>query len=137
MSSGTYAAVKRWRAKNHDKWMAQCKRNRQKHRDVRNAAKRRYYAKYPEKIKQQRLEYRQRKQQVYDSLKLDGCSQCGEKDVRCLEWHHIIPVGGRDKRIPINSTLSLEKLVKTLDGCILLCANCHAKSHRPLSYAKI
>ena len=62
------------------------------------------------------------------SLKSDlGCSTCGEKDPRCLEFHHRDP---ETKRFNLTShgcrTKSLDDEVKK---CIVLCANCHAKLH--------
>lgn len=52
---------------------------------------------------------------------------CGEKDVACLDFHHL-----RDKEFNIANeikNLSIDNLKKEIDKCIVLCANCHRKLH--------
>ena len=57
-----------------------------------------------------------------------GCVRCGEKDVRCLSFHH-----ERDKYAEISDMvsrgLSWVRIMAEIEKCILLCANCHCKEH--------
>jgi hypothetical protein len=57
-----------------------------------------------------------------------GCVRCGEKDIRCLVFHHI-----RDKSYGISQMahrgFAKETILAELEKCIVLCANCHSKEH--------
>lgn len=62
------------------------------------------------------------------SLKGGSCNYCGyNKCMSALEFHHIY----NDKEIQISKLKGyrLEKILKELDKCILLCSNCHSKEH--------
>lgn len=61
-----------------------------------------------------------------------GCVICGEKDPRCLDFHH------RDPTTKIHNVShlinSMDAMLKEMDKCDLLCANCHRKlgrNHEP------
>lgn len=59
-------------------------------------------------------------------LNSNGCTDCGEKDIRCLEFDHINPEEkafniGEGYRKP-RSILSQE-----INKCQIVCANCHRK----------
>ena len=63
------------------------------------------------------------------------CSECGyDKCIRALQFHHLDPnekdfgIGGK--------SVSLEKLKKEVDKCILVCGNCHAEIHEGLRSIK-
>lgn len=68
------------------------------------------------------------------SLK-NKCSICGEKRYWCLDFHHLNP----DKKTmdiskySISGTASFEtkqnRILKELEGCIVVCANCHRDIH--------
>lgn len=64
--------------------------------------------------------------------KLGGkCSRCGyNKCLSALDVHHLNP---QNKTIKFsNSGLTLnDKVLKELEECILLCANCHREEHSP------
>jgi len=58
------------------------------------------------------------------------CSFCWySRCLSALEFHHI---DVSRKEFNISSTTNLEKAKKELDGCILLCANCHREAHQGL-----
>jgi len=59
------------------------------------------------------------------------CVGCGyDKCVRALQFHHLNP---NEKEFGIGSkSVSLEKLKKEVDKCILVCSNCHAEIHEGL-----
>lgn len=64
-------------------------------------------------------------------LKGGGCNKCGyAKNYSALHFHHL-----SEKSFPLDSrnigNRSLESLLKELDKCELLCANCHAEVHNP------
>ena len=57
-----------------------------------------------------------------------SCVVCGESDVACLTFHHRVP-GEKDFAIGDLRKLGLSwpKLLRELQKCDCLCANCHAK----------
>lgn len=61
------------------------------------------------------------------------CEKCGyNHNIAALDFHHLNP---KEKEFAIDlrkfSNMSLEKLQKELDKCILVCANCHRELHNP------
>jgi predicted transcriptional regulator len=58
---------------------------------------------------------------------------CGyNKSVRSLGFHHIDP---REKDFSISGkTISLDKMKKELDKCLLVCNNCHGEIHEEIDY---
>lgn len=54
------------------------------------------------------------------------CANCPENDIRCLDFHHVDP-SNKKYNIGHDSNLSLVTMVKEIEKCILLCANCHRK----------
>lgn len=91
---------------------------------------------YNDKVKNRNTTYTQykkadlRKKELIN-LKGGGCSKCGyNKNYAALDFHHL-----RDKEFPLDSrnigNRSLPSLLKELDKCILLCANCHREEHYP------
>ena len=59
-----------------------------------------------------------------------GCCRCPEKDIACLDFHHIDPA---TKKYTIAHMITSGKSIKTIEAeiekCIVLCRNCHAKHH--------
>lgn len=58
-----------------------------------------------------------------------SCKNCGYSKCRtALEFHHIDP---KEKEITPSKVFSRkwESIIKELDKCILLCANCHREVH--------
>ena len=62
--------------------------------------------------------------------RLSQCSNCSEKDIACLDFHH---VDNLEKSFNISIALqlgvSMSILKKELRKCIILCSNCHRKLH--------
>lgn len=56
-----------------------------------------------------------------------SCSKCGEDHPACIQFHH----HNDDKEFNIAELVgaSKEKLLKEIDKCTVLCANCHFKLH--------
>lgn len=61
-------------------------------------------------------------------FKSKGCLICDEKDVCCLDFHHL-----SDKENEISNMagtgVSWNAILKEISKCILVCANCHRKIH--------
>lgn len=61
------------------------------------------------------------------------CSYCGEDADCCLEFHHINPKEKLFSLRSINeSKYSKQQLINEINGCCLLCGNCHKKLHNGL-----
>ena len=81
--------------------------------------------------------YQIQKQKLYDKRKqlldiLDcKCSKCGySKNISALDFHHL-----QNKKYNLSiremaSATPIEELVKEVDKCIILCANCHLIEHQ-------
>ncbi len=57
------------------------------------------------------------------------CDRCGESDSVCIDFHHI----NDDKDMGVAQLVAhgnKKRILKELDKCIPLCANCHRKEHR-------
>lgn len=105
-------ATDKWKKENVDKM-------RQYRRDYYRKNKKSHY-KRNEKTTQKLKEHT-------DNIKAKGCSRCSEKDICCMDFHHL-----HDKDIEIAKLIklgSMKRLVKEISKCIVLCANCHRKEH--------
>lgn len=56
------------------------------------------------------------------------CSRCGEDHPACLDFHH---VGEKELGVSAMVTLGYSKdsILKEVERCLVLCANCHRKEH--------
>lgn len=58
------------------------------------------------------------------------CEKCGyDKCIGALEFHHVDPSTKDLNFKDIMRNASFEKMEKAVDGCILLCSNCHKEIH--------
>jgi 5-methylcytosine-specific restriction endonuclease McrA len=77
--------------------------------------------------KDRRHELRERLDTYRSALK---CQICSEGTMCCLDFHHTNP---KSKDINpgdmVGSGWSWERMMKEIDKCIVLCANCHRKVH--------
>jgi hypothetical protein len=70
----------------------------------------------------------------YIALKGNECSQCNfrynGKNACCFDFHHENP---KLRKLGLNLSsigrFSTKTILKELDKCVLLCANCHRKEH--------
>lgn len=92
-----------------------------------------YYQKNKEKFKKYRqkyrkrynkllLEYREKNKDIMNQVRQIGCYFCNELDTDILEFAH---VGLKQHRIGYG--YSLKKLIKEIEKCEIMCANCHIK----------
>ncbi len=64
------------------------------------------------------------------------CSRCGyDKCFDALEFHHLDP-SEKEFSLGEKRGISLPKLRKELDKCILVCRNCHTEIHHKMKQAK-
>lgn len=73
--------------------------------------------------------YRHLKKQRALALKGGKCIRCGyNKYYGALDFHHRDP-GSKDMDWTVMSTRSWASIVKELEKCDILCANCHREAH--------
>lgn len=82
---------------------------------------------YIEKNKERRDQLR-RKVSKYKSRR--GCSRCSEDHISCLDFHHE-SADEKEENISrmVEKTYSWESILKEIQKCELICANCHRKIH--------
>lgn len=92
-----------------------------------------HYQKYREKYllrakisrHKARNEYRER---MLEYLADKSCANCHESDNRVLEFDHVTP---ETKRFSVSQGVKLgyswEEILKEIENCRILCANCHKK----------
>lgn len=113
-------ATKEWREQNTEKlrkyrreWYARNKTSEISKQIVKNTIKRNETKRWIRELK--------------SNLK---CTRCPESHIACLQFHHLDPtkkeftIGDKDTRF-----FSKEKILREIEKCIVLCANCHAKEH--------
>ena len=63
---------------------------------------------------------------IYNYLLTHRCEECGESDVRVLEFHH---VGGKDMAVGamVSGGYSIDRIKDEIRKCKVYCANCHRK----------
>lgn len=66
------------------------------------------------------------------------CSRCGNSDERVLLFHHTDPKE-KDRNIgdAVRLGWSIERILKEIDKCVVLCANCHIITHAELRIREI
>lgn len=78
------------------------------------------------KAKTSNLKYRsENREYVIKYLKEHSCINCGEKDIVVLEFDHL-----RDKKCNVARLISsstLHNVIKEINKCQVLCANCHKR----------
>lgn len=85
-----------------------------------------HYQKYKDQYAARAKSVRARNYAIMAEARMCGCSRCDEKDIACLDFHH---VGGKDKQVSGLVNCSEHRLRAEIEKCIVLCANCHRKVH--------
>ena len=83
--------------------------------------------KHLQQVNERKQEARQfARDYVYNYLLTHPCVECGESDVRVLEFHH---VGDKDMAVAamVSAGYSVERIQREINACKVLCANCHRK----------
>ena len=99
-------------------------------RDCRNARRKELRQQNPKKHRQEAAKRQEEQTLWLNSLK-DKCVVCGESESVCLDFHHIDP-NEKDFTIGKHRNKSRENLLKEIQKCVVLCANCHRKLHAGL-----
>lgn len=61
------------------------------------------------------------------------CKQCGyNKNPAALSFHHVDPAD-KDPNFAKMKFWSFDKIKEELDKCVLVCMNCHAEIHNPIT----
>jgi transcription elongation factor Elf1 len=59
-----------------------------------------------------------------------SCVRCGENHSACINFHHVNPSNkDRDVARLAGDGVTEVRILKEIEKCIVLCANCHAKEH--------
>lgn len=109
--------------KKKDKYQSKC-------RACDNAYTRAHYKanklSYIERTSKRKLEQIALKQKwVLDYFKNNPCIDCNESDPVVLEFDHLLNKSGNVSKFILNS--SLENLIKEIEKCEVVCANCHRR----------
>ena len=79
--------------------------------------------------RQYAIERRQNHQAVINEVKRAGCRLCEEKEISCMDFHHVDPTQKNFILGSENAGRSLASILAEIDKCVVLCANCHRKIH--------
>lgn len=80
-----------------------------------------------EKAKQRREEL---KKYIEDVKKAGCCIKCNNPDYRVLEFHHREPDKKKFSIVQaVHNRYSLPALIREIEKCNLMCANCHRIEH--------
>lgn len=67
----------------------------------------------------------------YEYKKTQHCLLCNENASCCLTFHHLDPKT-KDTEVSLLLNYSWNRILKEIQKCVCLCANCHAKVHAGL-----
>jgi hypothetical protein len=65
------------------------------------------------------------KEIVYLDKLSKGCSRCPEKRPSTLDYHHVDPEAKKDTINRLLAKGRKDSLLREMEKCVLLCANCH------------
>lgn len=94
-------------------------------------ANKKYYKEHKKRIGIMGKRGRKRNSNFIKRVKQQGkCIKCGNSDYRVLIFHHL---SSDNKSFEISygkkTAISLDKIRREIEKCVLLCANCHAIVH--------
>lgn len=109
--------------------VAGLKKGTPEYKEAHAAYMRDYYRRNPHKNRANVKRWQnENKDRVELYKKEHPCVRCGENDYRCLTFHHL-----RDKKHNVSAMPSSgfrwETILKEINKCEVLCANCHAREH--------
>lgn len=99
--------------------------------EKRRACRRRWYKNHKSSEKKYVFKRKQEIKKWFENYKASlFCSKCGEKHPAIIDFHHL---NGKEKENGISFMVangySVEKIMKEMSKCGVLCANCHRKEH--------
>ncbi len=66
-----------------------------------------------------------RREYVYSYLKFHPCVDCGNSDIRVLEFDHVRGIKVDNVSVMVVKSAPIEKIQEEIDKCDVRCANCH------------
>jgi hypothetical protein len=98
-------------------------------KECNNANIKTYYTNNQQKFIDYKNKRRAKLKNIIQERKLQ-CSVCGENHPATLDFHHRNP-NDKDDSIAhlIHRGVSINRLLKEIDKCDILCSNCHRKKH--------
>ncbi len=65
---------------------------------------------------------------MLNEIKSAGCTLCPEKEIVCLDFHHVNPKT-KDKSLAVaaRSGWSKKRILLEVSKCVVVCSNCHRK----------
>jgi len=93
-----------------------------------------YYIKNKESINLRNKKWKEKqriplRQFVNKYLEENPCVLCGEKDIDCLQFHHIVSTKEKISYYVTKGKCTIERIKKEISKCQVLCVNCHTKLH--------
>ena len=85
--------------------------------------------KYRKKARDNKNKFYKIKREKLNEYKKGGCIICGEKELVCLDFHHL---DSSEKDFDIGKQFHIKqfsKIEEEIKKCVVLCANCHRKVH--------
>jgi len=106
--------------------LEQRKRNRQYQRDWYQKNKKKQKA----RVKIQKAK-RTREIQIFlcEYLSTNPCGECGQKDIRCLDFHHIRGEKSFGLFDAPHKQIAQQRILDEINKCEVLCRNCHHIFH--------
>ena len=86
-------------------------------------------AKHSQKALKNKKIYRKENKKVLFAFKSFGCLTCGEREHCALDAHHLDPKIKEGNIAHVARDSSPTRMLKELNKCVCLCANCHRKVH--------
>lgn len=100
------------------------------HKELALEIGRKWYRSHPEHVAKKMIRNKERVvsnlKWVRDLKSKIGCTDCGEKDIRCLDFHHL-DSSLKTRCVSEMMMYSIITIKKEIEKCVLLCANCHRK----------
>jgi hypothetical protein len=95
---------------------------------LKEARRKHYYANKQQYLDRNATYKRRNKEFLIEYLQNNPCVDCGESDIRCLQFDH------RDRELKsfdigraVADGLGIETIVAEIEKCDVRCANCHSK----------
>lgn len=89
-----------------------------------------YYRKNKDKLQANNKAYKLKIRKWFKAYKKTlKCLKCGETHWACLEFHHVKNNKSRAVSTMASAGYSKDKIMKEINKCQVLCANCHRKVH--------
>jgi 5-methylcytosine-specific restriction endonuclease McrA len=102
-----------------------------KNREQRLEAQKKHYENNKEKYRCNQYLRRMKKAEWFFEFKTTlNCSECGESHPACLQFHHRNPLEKEgDVSGFVRAGYSKDIIMREIEKCDVLCANCHLRKH--------